>query len=148
MLAFVEALGCAPNQADSNAVRSVLQSIGCELTDDASAAGLVVVFTCGFTAQMEGRNRSRLDELVADMQSGARLFVGGCLPGITAGRLGLHPTTFLFGPRTIGDALFEMRTYAGSVAAAETAPEVAARLLIEDRQLNEGVDWRPGRQRP
>lgn len=116
MFAYVQSLGCAPNQADAAAIREALAKVGCAFTERPGDAGLVVVLTCGFTTQMEHQNRLRLSELVSQMQSGARLFVGGCLPGMTSGQLGLPPTTFLFGPRSMSEALFELQTYAGSVA--------------------------------
>lgn len=117
MFAYVQSLGCAPNQADAASIRRALLESGATLADSPENAGIVVVLTCGFTSQMEQQNRLRLAELLSQMQSGAHLLVGGCLPGMTSGQLGLPASTYLFGPRSMSEALFELRTLAGSVTA-------------------------------
>jgi len=82
MKLYLESLGCARNQVDSEIMIGRLAQAGWSLTDDPAEANAIVVNTCSF---IESAARESIDvilELAEYKQQGtcSRLVVTGCLP--------------------------------------------------------------------
>jgi len=54
-LAFVDTYGCQQNEADSERIRGMLASCGCEFTDSADNADIVVINTCSVREHAEAK---------------------------------------------------------------------------------------------
>jgi ribosomal protein S12 methylthiotransferase len=76
----VVALGCPKNRVDVEVVVALAQREGFALTDDASAADVVLVATCGFVAAACQESIDTILELHQARRRGTRLVVAGCLP--------------------------------------------------------------------
>jgi ribosomal protein S12 methylthiotransferase len=75
---YVESLGCAKNQVDSEEMIAALEADGWTLTDDPAAASLIVVNSCGFIR--EAKEESIETSLTLKKQNpGARVILAGCL---------------------------------------------------------------------
>jgi len=79
---YLESLGCARNQVDSNAMTGLLQGAGWQPTPDPSAARVIVVNTCGFIEPAADESIDAILELARMKRDGEcrRLVVAGCLP--------------------------------------------------------------------
>jgi ribosomal protein S12 methylthiotransferase len=69
-------LGCARNEVDSEELAGRLDAAGWELVDDAEAADVAVVNTCGF---VESAKKDSIDTLLAAADTGAKVVAVGCL---------------------------------------------------------------------
>src|SRR5579875_4080250 len=96
---WVETLGCAKNQVDSEKLAGRLQAEGYEPATAPSSADLVVVNTCAFVEAARQESVDAILELAGARRAGARLAVTGCL----AERYG----------RELADALPEVDVVAG-----------------------------------
>lgn len=79
---YLESLGCARNQVDSEIMNGRLKKVGWTLTDDPGEAGTIVVNTCCF---IESAAQESIDTILglADYKKEGnctRLVVTGCLP--------------------------------------------------------------------
>ncbi len=79
---FLESLGCARNQVDSNAMVGLLRQAGWRLTSDPAEAGVIVVNTCSFIEPAAEESIDTILELARMKRDGVcrRLIVAGCLP--------------------------------------------------------------------
>ncbi len=82
MKAYVVTLGCPKNLVDSEATLSILRRSGCEITDEPSAADLLMVGACSF---LDSSWRETVEETrrLANFKRGSkgkRLVLMGCLP--------------------------------------------------------------------
>lgn len=82
MKLYLESLGCAKNQVDSELMLGRLRQAGWEITDDPSQAHTIVVNTCSFIESAAQESVDTILELAAYKESGCcrRLVVAGCLP--------------------------------------------------------------------
>lgn len=96
--AYVECLGCAANRADGAGVERALASAGWALVSSPEDARLVVLMSCAFTAAMESRSRTRIEELSTLLPAGGRLMIGGCLAAIARAPFELPEATVVFSP--------------------------------------------------
>lgn len=78
-LLHVVALGCPKNRVDVEAVVALVEREGWALTDDASAADVILVATCGFVTAASQESIATALELSGHRREGARLVVSGCL---------------------------------------------------------------------
>ena len=69
-------LGCARNEVDSEELAGRLDAGGWGLTDDAEAADVVLVNTCGF---IESAKKDSIDTLLAAADTGKKVVAVGCL---------------------------------------------------------------------
>jgi len=79
---YLESLGCARNQVDSEIMVGRLKKIGWTLTDDPGEAATIVVNTCSFIESAAEESVDAILELAEYKKEGAcrRLVVTGCLP--------------------------------------------------------------------
>lgn len=82
MLIYLESLGCARNQVDSETMLARLASAGLRMTNDPSAAEAIVVNTCSFIEAAADESIDTILELSRYKREGRcrRLIVTGCLP--------------------------------------------------------------------
>ena len=69
-------LGCARNEVDSEELAGRLGASGWGIIDDAEAADVVLVNTCGF---IESAKKDSIDTLLAAADTGAKVVAVGCL---------------------------------------------------------------------
>jgi ribosomal protein S12 methylthiotransferase len=82
MKTYVTSLGCPKNLVDTEASVSLLQEVGCALTDDPAAADLLIVSACSFL-DVAWRETVEEIERLADVKrrdGSKKLVVMGCLP--------------------------------------------------------------------
>jgi ribosomal protein S12 methylthiotransferase len=79
---YIESLGCARNQVDSEVMATRLRSAGCRQTRDPAAADVIVVNTCSFIESAADESIDTILALAGYKQMGRcrRLVVAGCLP--------------------------------------------------------------------
>ena len=82
MKLYLESLGCARNQVDSEIMIGRLQRAGWELTDDPEAAETIVVNTCSFIESAAQESIDTILDLAEYKKQGSckRFVVAGCLP--------------------------------------------------------------------
>ena len=82
MKLYLESLGCARNQVDSEVMIGRLKRAGWDLTDDPEAAEAIVVNTCSFIESAVEESIDTILELAEFKKEGSckRLVVAGCLP--------------------------------------------------------------------
>ncbi len=82
MKLYLESLGCARNQVDSEIMIGRLKKAGWDLTDDPAEAETIVVNTCSFIEDAAQESIDVILELAEYKKEGAcnRLVVAGCLP--------------------------------------------------------------------
>jgi ribosomal protein S12 methylthiotransferase len=79
---YIESLGCARNQVDSEGMAGRLRAAGCHIADDPVDADVIVVNTCSF---IQSAAEESIDTILALAQYKTRgrcrkLIVAGCLP--------------------------------------------------------------------
>jgi ribosomal protein S12 methylthiotransferase len=79
---YIESLGCAKNQVDSEVMLGCLEQDGCILTNDIHAAEIIIINTCAFIAEATRESIDTILEYAAFRRSGScgALIVCGCLP--------------------------------------------------------------------
>jgi ribosomal protein S12 methylthiotransferase len=79
---YIESLGCARNQVDSETMAGQLRLAGWTLSPDPAEAEVIVVNTCSFVASAIDESIDTILELARHKQTGRcrRLVVAGCLP--------------------------------------------------------------------
>jgi ribosomal protein S12 methylthiotransferase len=79
---YVESLGCARNQVDSETMTSRLNAAGWRITEDPAAADVIVVNTCSFIESAADESIDTILALAQFKKTGRcrRLVVAGCLP--------------------------------------------------------------------
>lgn len=82
MRIYLESLGCARNQVDSEIMQSQLQAAGCRFIDRADQADVIIVNTCSFIESAADESIDTILALSAYKNKGCcrRLIVTGCLP--------------------------------------------------------------------
>lgn len=79
MKAYIESLGCASNQADTNKIKKYFVANSVQLVSDYKNAEIIVLMSCGFNQIILEENIKRLNEF---KQTGAKVYLGGCIPKI------------------------------------------------------------------
>ena len=79
---YIESLGCAKNQVDSEVMLGCLEQDGCVLTSDIHTAEIIIVNTCAFIAEATRESIDTILEYATLKRSGScrALIVCGCLP--------------------------------------------------------------------
>ncbi len=79
---YLESLGCARNQVDSETMAGRLKAAGWRVIDDPAAADVIVVNTCSFIESAADESIDTILALARNKQTGRcrRLVVAGCLP--------------------------------------------------------------------
>jgi ribosomal protein S12 methylthiotransferase len=81
---YLESLGCAKNQVDSEIMIAALEAAGWRRVDAPAEAGLLIVNTCGFISDAK---KESIETCLALRRPGARLVMAGCLSERYAGEL-------------------------------------------------------------
>jgi len=125
-------VGCKVSRADSRAALRALADAGHTAVDDAAAADLHVVMTCGVTAAAEAKSRRLVRRLAA---SGRPVVVAGCASALRGGQFDGEGVTVAAGD----DAQAQLGAVVGSAARAlaaaggESAPAGAAATATGSR---------------
>lgn len=79
---YIESLGCARNQVDSETMAGQLRLAGWSMVQDPARADVIVVNTCSFVASAIDESIDTILELARHKKTGRcrRLVVAGCLP--------------------------------------------------------------------
>lgn len=93
---YVESLGCAKNQVDSEILLSLARKKGYEITDSAQDADVVVINTCGF---IESAKKEAIDTFFSFRNAlpQAKIVLAGCLAERYFDELELPEADALFG---------------------------------------------------
>lgn len=76
---YIESLGCAKNQVDSEVLISRLSLDGFVHTQDIEEADLIIVNTCGFIQSAKEESLNTIIQLHSLAKEGAKVVVAGCL---------------------------------------------------------------------
>jgi ribosomal protein S12 methylthiotransferase len=116
MQVYIESLGCARNQVDSENMAGQLREAGWSLTRDPAEAAVIVVNTCSFVESAINESIDTILELARFKKEGRcrRLIVAGCLPERFR--------------EAIGDALPEVDQFLGTGAFSLIADAVSGEL--------------------
>ena len=79
MKVFIDTLGCAKNEYDSQMLAAALVERGCGITNDAAEADILIVNTCGFIEDAKKESIERIFELSDEYSGRKKLVVTGCL---------------------------------------------------------------------
>ncbi len=103
MRIYIESLGCAKNQVDSEILLSYAIESGYEITENVDDADVIVVNTCGF---IESAKKESIDTFFAlhEQNPKARIIMAGCLAERYGREMELEEADAIFGNRDL--ALF------------------------------------------
>ena len=79
MKIYIDTLGCAKNEYDSQMLAASLVERGCGITYDPQDADILIVNTCGFIEDAKKESIERIFELAAERGEDKKLVVTGCL---------------------------------------------------------------------
>lgn len=79
MKAYIESLGCASNLADTEKIKKYFLANNVNLVSNHHVANLIVLMSCGFNQIILNENLERLEEF---KKTGAKIYLGGCIPKI------------------------------------------------------------------
>lgn len=127
-LAMVETFGCQQNVADSQNIMGMLEAMGCQLTDDAAKADIVVLNTCAIRDHAEKRVFGTLGALTHTKKANPNQII--CLSGCMAQRpevaekvrKSYRHVDLVFGPQAMWkfpELLYEVYTRHGRVFSVE-----------------------------
>ena len=77
---YLETLGCAKNEVDSEAIEVGLISAGFVATEDVGSADLILVNSCGFINDAKIESIDTALDLHMNRKKGSLLVMCGCLP--------------------------------------------------------------------
>ena len=97
---YIESLGCAKNQVDSEILLSYALENGYERTEDAAEADVIVVNTCGF---IESAKKESIDTFFSlhELNPDARMILAGCLAERYGREMDLEEADAIFGNRDL-----------------------------------------------
>ena len=97
---YIESLGCAKNQVDSEILLSYALENGYERTEDAAEADVIVVNTCGF---IESAKKESIDTFFSlhELNPDARIILAGCLAERYGREMDLEEADAIFGNRDL-----------------------------------------------
>ncbi|MBR2673883.1 MAG: 30S ribosomal protein S12 methylthiotransferase RimO [Mogibacterium sp.] len=75
---YIDTLGCAKNEYDSQMLAASLVDRGCRITEEAGEADIIIVNTCGFIEAAKRESINRILELAEEAKD-VKLVVCGCL---------------------------------------------------------------------
>ena len=76
---YIDTLGCAKNEYDSQVLGAGLRDAGCELTEDLGDADVIIVNTCGFIEAAKKESISHIFDMAKIKGEDKTLVVTGCL---------------------------------------------------------------------
>jgi ribosomal protein S12 methylthiotransferase len=134
---YIESLGCAKNQVDSEVMLGCLEQGGFALTNDMNTAGIIIINTCAFITEATRESIDTILEYAELKRSGScrSLIVCGCLPQRYKGEL--------------AEALPEVDLFLGSSEYARIADHIkmlskhhspSSRIIIGKRAFLQGAN--------
>lgn len=97
---YIESLGCAKNQVDSEILLSYAEENGYEKTDDIAAADVIVVNTCGFIKSAKEESINTFFSL-REGNPKAKIVMAGCLAERYGSEMELDEADAIFGNRDL-----------------------------------------------
>ena len=93
---YIESLGCAKNQVDSEVLLTIALRKGYSRTDDPAEADVIVVNTCGF---IESAKTESIDTFFSlhEANPDARIVMAGCLAQRYGSEMELEEADAIFG---------------------------------------------------
>ncbi len=79
MNVYIDTLGCAKNEYDSQMLAAALVERGCSIVFEPEDADIMIVNTCGFIEDAKKESIARIFELAEEKGRGMKLVVTGCL---------------------------------------------------------------------
>ena len=76
---YIDTLGCAKNEYDSQMLAAALVERGCSIVFEPEDADIMIVNTCGFIEDAKKESIGRIFELAEEKGRGMKLVVTGCL---------------------------------------------------------------------
>lgn len=76
---YIDTLGCAKNEYDSQMLAAALVERGCSIVFEPEDADIMIVNTCGFIEDAKKESIARIFELAEEKGRGMKLVVTGCL---------------------------------------------------------------------
>lgn len=76
---YIDTLGCAKNDYDSQVLAAELMSRGCTLSDSPESADILIVNTCGFIESAKIESIEHIFSMAAIKGETKKLVVTGCL---------------------------------------------------------------------
>ena len=127
-LALVDTFGCQQNVADSQHIMGMLRAMGCEFTDDAGQADIIVLNTCAIRDHAEKRVYGNLGALTHTKTANPQQII--CLCGCMAQRpeiaekvrTSYRHVDLVFGPQAMWkfpELLYRVYTQRGRVFSVE-----------------------------
>ena len=134
-MALVDTFGCQQNVADGQKLMGMLQAMGCELTDDAHQADIVVLNTCAIREHAEQRVYGNLGDLTHTKKENPEQII--CLCGCMAQRpevaekvrRSYRHVDLVFGPQAawkFPELLYQLYTRHGRVFSVDDEPGTIA----------------------
>ena len=96
MKIYIESLGCAKNQVDSEILLAYAEENGYERTEDPSSADVIVVNTCGFIESAKEESVNTFFSL-HEANPEARIILAGCLAERYGHEMELEEADAIFG---------------------------------------------------
>ena len=76
---YIDTLGCAKNEYDSQMLAASLVERGCSIVFEPAEADIIIVNTCGFIEDAKKESIERIFDLAEEKASNVKLVVTGCL---------------------------------------------------------------------
>ena len=135
VMALVDTFGCQQNVADGQKLMGMLQAMGCEMTDDARQADIVVLNTCAIREHAEQRVYGNLGDLTHSKKENPEQII--CLCGCMAQRpevaekvrRSYRHVDLVFGPQAawkFPELLYQLYTRHGRVFSVDDEPGTIA----------------------
>jgi len=86
-ICVVFAIGCERLEAETGRLYEYIRINGWSIAATIEEADVVIVITCGYSADCEERCISLVHSVERRLQAGSQLVIGGCVPGINEERL-------------------------------------------------------------
>ena len=148
--ALVDTFGCQQNVADSQHILGMLRDMGCQFTDDAAQADIVVLNTCAIRDHAEKRVYGNLGALTHTKKQNPEQVI--CLCGCMAQRpevaekvrQSYRHVDLVFGPQALWkfpELLYRVYTRRGRVFSVEDEHGTIAEGMgvVRDRNVRAGV---------
>ncbi len=118
MSVYVDCVGCEQRKLDAQRLVNCFRANGAGIVSSARKCNHAVLVTCAVDSSNEERSLSMLDAVSRELPEGAGMYIGGCLPSISPGRLSGYHLHGTFSPRTMGslDAMFNFAVPMDAIA--------------------------------
>ncbi|HJR63092.1 MAG TPA: MiaB/RimO family radical SAM methylthiotransferase [Gemmatimonadaceae bacterium] len=136
MKVYLATFGCRANQYDSEAVRAMLRSGGCELASSAAGADVAIFNSCTVTARAEADLRQSVRR-AARTNPALRTVVMGCAAAVDDGSLASLPSVTHVVPGADVPAIAAALELPAAATLLSTSTQTGARALL---RIQDGCD--------